>query len=306
MSNADYEECAVYLARLRAARPDWSINDTIAPYGTAPLHCAAANPGAHKIVALLLEAGANPNVRADNGDMPLHLTTNKKSAELLLTHGADPSMINRSGTTIGWRLAQVFRLAKRVEQSKRSTGELEDAVEVDSKPSISDADMALKISQYKDMQPDDLDFEELAHVGSIETLVVLLNVPNLAARASHQLNTVLTTATIEPEDSEKLKTLAQDAATGLMRFLKNDGLEIFRRAETIMAAASNPEIRHWFWHIGLIDACVKIVKNETLVQKLPEAHPAAADFRKFAMTAEAMTDVLSELLALENSDFVGG
>ena len=72
----------------------------VSPAGFTALHQAAA----HKrddLVALLLEAGANPNLRDDDGRTPLHLACERSSLEtvvVLLRHGANPALADRRGT----------------------------------------------------------------------------------------------------------------------------------------------------------------------------------------------------------------
>ena len=67
----------------------------------APLHSAAA--GSHaSIVAILLEHGADPNVRQGGGFTPLHAAAqngDRESVEALLESGADPALANDEGRT---------------------------------------------------------------------------------------------------------------------------------------------------------------------------------------------------------------
>jgi ankyrin repeat protein len=65
--------------------------------------CVAARDDNAAAAKLLLEHGANPNVRAASGATPLHLATYKPAArevfELLLAHQADPNVRNSNGET---------------------------------------------------------------------------------------------------------------------------------------------------------------------------------------------------------------
>jgi ankyrin repeat protein len=70
-----------------------------------PLHSAGAQSDPNKATELarrLLAAGANPNARQEGGYVPLHegaLNGNLALVELLLTHGADPTLANDQGVT---------------------------------------------------------------------------------------------------------------------------------------------------------------------------------------------------------------
>ncbi|XP_071977559.1 ankyrin repeat and SOCS box protein 18 isoform X2 [Engystomops pustulosus] len=78
-----YTECVRYLLHRRA-------DPNAAPGGRSPLHEACIG-GHDTCVQLLLEHGANPNHRSDDGLAPLHLCDTKDSlrcAEILLQHGA--------------------------------------------------------------------------------------------------------------------------------------------------------------------------------------------------------------------------
>ena len=67
----------------------------------AALHAAVAG-GKLEIVKAILEAGGNPNAPQQEGFRPIHeagTKANRALAELLLAHGADPSLPNDAGTT---------------------------------------------------------------------------------------------------------------------------------------------------------------------------------------------------------------
>lgn len=56
----------------------------------------------HELLKLLLEARANPNIRAKNLSPPLHMAaerTDLKAVRMLLAAGADPNFLNHSGRT---------------------------------------------------------------------------------------------------------------------------------------------------------------------------------------------------------------
>ena len=64
------------------------------PQRVAPVHAAAAVCD-HEILTLLLERGADPNARQQNGYTPLHTAAARgdiEMARLLLSHRADPSV----------------------------------------------------------------------------------------------------------------------------------------------------------------------------------------------------------------------
>lgn len=66
-----------------------------------PLQLAVVG-GNQSIVAMLLEAGANPNVTDERGRTPLHWTVQNQQmeiAKLLLEHHADPNVADRNGVT---------------------------------------------------------------------------------------------------------------------------------------------------------------------------------------------------------------
>ncbi|MBK5291648.1 MAG: ankyrin repeat domain-containing protein [Acidobacteriia bacterium] len=68
----------------------------------APLHNAAHFPAAPEMLAMLLEAGANPNARDTAGMVPLHLAAvggNAAAIKVLLAAGAKPAEAALNGTT---------------------------------------------------------------------------------------------------------------------------------------------------------------------------------------------------------------
>jgi len=88
-------ECA---RRLLATGADPSVHAT-GFGGVAPLHSAVASRS-HAIVAMLLDAGADPNARQERGYRPLHGTAFHgltETADLLIAHGADPTLKDDSG-----------------------------------------------------------------------------------------------------------------------------------------------------------------------------------------------------------------
>ena len=304
----DFDECVSYLYRLNKAQPDWPIDERLPPHGTTALHWAAAAPGAEKVVGLLLEAGANTNVRGEDGLTPLQLAASVQTAELLLDYGADPSRIGRSGTAVGRRLARVFRAAKELESDK-----LADSAEVDASSNkdeqISDEDMAAKIAQYECMEVDDLDFDSLSEIGSIATLLTLLKVPKLASLASQRLEDTLATPITDPEIQEQFHGMAKVTAEGILRVYGDDSLDVSGRAALVIKAASQPALRDWFWHginvddsrLSLLEESVKLVMRAT---NQDQASSAAT-----AMTvAESVIDVLSELILAEkpSPEYLGG
>lgn len=67
----------------------------------AALHAAVAG-GKLEIVKAVLQAGADPNAQQQAGFRPIHeagTKANRALAELLLAHGADPSLPNDTGTS---------------------------------------------------------------------------------------------------------------------------------------------------------------------------------------------------------------
>ena len=71
------------------------------PLKVAALHAAVAG-GKLEIVRTILEAGGDPNAQQQQGFRPIHeagTRANRALAELLLNHGADPSLPNDTGQT---------------------------------------------------------------------------------------------------------------------------------------------------------------------------------------------------------------
>lgn len=98
---------AAFFGRTDAARllvshaADVDVRGTGWMTGT-PLHSAAS--GSHaEVVGVLLEAGADPNVRQSGGWTPLHAAARAgdvTSVTLLLASGADPEVTNDEGTSV--------------------------------------------------------------------------------------------------------------------------------------------------------------------------------------------------------------
>lgn len=67
--------------------------------GYSPIH-AAVSYSHIDVIQLLLSAGANPNLRDPDGDCPLHVVETPEVADILLSNGADPTLLNNAGETI--------------------------------------------------------------------------------------------------------------------------------------------------------------------------------------------------------------
>jgi uncharacterized protein len=74
-------------------------DDADNPFGVRPVHAASAAHD-HVTMRLLLEAGADPNLRQQGGFVPLHEAAHSDDVEmarLLLAHGADPALAADDG-----------------------------------------------------------------------------------------------------------------------------------------------------------------------------------------------------------------
>ena len=67
--------------------------------GDTFLQRLAKENGSLKLAKLLIEKGANVNVRDTQGDTPLHKSDNTKLAKLLIENGADIKLRNNKGNT---------------------------------------------------------------------------------------------------------------------------------------------------------------------------------------------------------------
>jgi ankyrin repeat protein len=78
--------------------------------GRTPLHYAA-NEGLHDEAARLLEGGADPNARDDNGWTPLHFAAQSGALEVaarLLAAGAEVDALDSNGNSALWRAVFSF------------------------------------------------------------------------------------------------------------------------------------------------------------------------------------------------------
>ena len=78
-----------------------NVNEVNAANGQTPLH-AAARKNHDKMVAVLLEHGANPNAQDLSGTTPLHIASengHKKMVAQMLEHGGDPNVQDQNGFT---------------------------------------------------------------------------------------------------------------------------------------------------------------------------------------------------------------
>ena len=84
---------------------DWKLDTNAKCWNDqTPLHLALQNwaPNYFEAILLLLENGANPNARRDDGLTPLHLASSQGTVEvarLLLEYGADVEAVTESGRT---------------------------------------------------------------------------------------------------------------------------------------------------------------------------------------------------------------
>ena len=61
---------------------------------------AAVSYGHIPLLKFLLSVGANPNLKDNDGDTPLHVCESAEVAELLLASGADPLLLNNENQSI--------------------------------------------------------------------------------------------------------------------------------------------------------------------------------------------------------------
>jgi len=69
--------------------------------GDTPLHKANGGFGGlvREVAEPLLEHGADPDIRKEDGETLLHSASERQTAEILLEHGADPNVRNEDGET---------------------------------------------------------------------------------------------------------------------------------------------------------------------------------------------------------------
>src|SRR5439155_522999 len=89
------DEMKAILELLLLNKADVNAQDEFAKSGLS----WAVERGNAKTVKLLLENGADPNIKNEDGDTPLHLCKSKEIAELLLAKNADVKARNKSGRT---------------------------------------------------------------------------------------------------------------------------------------------------------------------------------------------------------------
>ncbi len=77
--------------------------DNVQSIGCTPLYAAAGVPGGRdNLIGMLLEAGANPNTRGPDGEIPLHAAARGwhiSVAELLVSGGSDVNVADKEGRT---------------------------------------------------------------------------------------------------------------------------------------------------------------------------------------------------------------
>lgn len=100
-----YETVQLLLSAGASPNP-FPRQQTAETYSSSALH-RAVSAGDHALVRLLLEKGADPNVRDRDGDTPLHHLYSWRHEELpfdliklLLKHGADPNLSNQDGENV--------------------------------------------------------------------------------------------------------------------------------------------------------------------------------------------------------------
>jgi ankyrin repeat protein len=123
----DAGESALMMAALKG-QADWSQRliergASIDKQGWSPIHYAATGPDT-TIVKLLLDKGAPIDARSPNGSTPLMMAAQygaEASVDLLLQRGADPQLRNERGLSAAdfARLAKREALAARLERTRR-------------------------------------------------------------------------------------------------------------------------------------------------------------------------------------------
>jgi len=95
------EELALRYPRLAQIRKDL-LACQHGPDGNTPLHMAVLKQLPDVVDYLLNEERADPNIRNDNGDIPLHFAANGESdkiTRMLLDKNSNPNSLNRDGNT---------------------------------------------------------------------------------------------------------------------------------------------------------------------------------------------------------------